>query len=310
MAHRKPVAERGRRPVYFGITLSGLNAGKGVSFASFAKTALKLRDETGFNAAEIWMDGGGHPSAFWPEQYDNGLTKKVKAFLSHFDFFGVHLPFSCSDFTSINPAVARTATEQILLAIRISGRLGARYLVGHARFGFHGRFDTEEGIRRYAEEARSFCDLAARYGMIYCMETCEYLDAPWKMARIAEEVDHPAFRLTLDAGKMMVYASRKFRDPRAKDYLDGTPKMLAWLRQHGRLIGSTHLWDYEISPGKGDRILPGNGLCDVKAVVRALAKCGYEGSYNLETSGTYREEKTAINTLKGYIDEALSGSRR
>ena len=104
----------------------------------------------------------------------------------------------------------------------------------------------------------------------------------------------------------MVYASEKFLHPEAPDWSDGTPNMLAWLSEHAGLIGSNHLWDYEQAPRRGGRILPGNGLCDIRAVVRELAASGYAGSYNLETSGSYEQERAAVVTLKGYLDEAAA----
>lgn len=297
---------------YYGITLSGLNVGDGATLEKALDAALRLKDETGFNAVEVWMDGvGRHPTRFWPEQYDDALTDRMRAFCENFACVGVHLPFAYSDYTCINPPVAAAARQQILLAIDQAGALGAAYCVGHARFANLNRVTEDENLRLYADAARQFADRAGRFAtgpggraMRYCMETCEFLDSPEKMVRIVAEAGHPDFRLTLDAGKMMVYASRKFTDPSAADYADGTPAMLAWLDEHAGLIGSTHLWDYEASPGRGGRILPGNGLCDIAAVVGKLVAAAYDGSYNLETSGDFQAEKTAIETLRRYLDAA------
>jgi sugar phosphate isomerase/epimerase len=294
----------GRTGVHYGVTISGIRT-DAPGFDTTAEAALCLRDETGMNAVELWMDrAGGVACNFWPEEYTGTVKKRVGRFLSHFDAFGVHLPFACSDYASLNPTIARAATDQILLGIRTAGELGASYTVGHARFNFLGRLSQEEGIARYAEVVREFCDEAARFKMVLCLETCEYLDSAEKMLSIVDAVDHPAFRLTLDAGKMMVYLSDKFRNPDAPDWSDGTPKMLDWLEKYAELVGSTHLWDYEIEPRKGGRILPGNGLCDIAAVVDRLVNGGYRGTYNLETNGTYEQEKTAVLTLKRYLEQA------
>lgn len=276
---------------YFGITLHGIKEEGTSTFESLTGAALRLQGQTGFNAVEIWMDGvGKSPCCIWPEQYDAALLKKMRAFLSHFEYKGVHLPFACSDYTSINPYVARLAKEQVLLAIKLAGKLGADYCVGHARFNYLSQVSEDEAFRRYAAVWREFADLAAEGGVRYCLETCEFIDTPAKFSRAYRETNHPNFRLTLDAGKVVWYTK-------------GNEGLFDWLdREALPFVGSTHLWDYDPSGGSR-RILPGNGRCDIRGVVSRLLASGYAGSYNLETGGTFEEEKTAILTLKGYLGE-------
>jgi len=294
----------------FGITLHGLLIGEPRTFETITEAALRLRAETGMNAVEIWMDCvSGRPCDFWPEQYDDRLIEQMSAFLSHFDCFGVHLPFASSDYACGNPVVSAAAAGQIALGVDVSAALGARYVVGHARHPIIGLSGDDEQLRRYAEVLRPLCDRAAAAGILYCLETCEFLGSSQRMLGMVAAVAHPAFRLCLDSGKMMMYLSRQWLDVPGDrwaegDWADASPNMLAWLEQHGHLIGSTHLWDYQIKPGEGGRILPGNGLCDVRGVVRRLVACGYPGSYNLETAGTYEQERTAVLTLKQYLLEA------
>ena len=297
-----------RKRPYFGITLSGLELPGERTFATHTAAALELQRQTGFNAVEIWMDGiSNAPVNFWPEDYDEHRLAEMAAFLAHFDTFGVHLPFAFSDYTAINPTVARAAADQIALGIDAAVTLGASYCVAHARFRNLGHVSEEENFRRYAEAFRAFAERAAAGGATFCVETCEFLDSPDKFLRMIELTDHPNCKLTLDAGKFMVYASANFGREGAKDkmdWTDGCRNMLAWLDEHADLIGSTHLWDYEKYPGAGSRILPGNGLCDIRGVVARLIAGGYAGSFNLETSGSFEQEKKAILTLKGYIETA------
>ncbi len=282
------------KKIYYGMTVNNLIVPGAKSFDEVSAAVFRAQDETGFNAAELWMDRVcREPGVYYPEEYTPALIRQMKGFLSRFEWRGVHLPFAHSDYTSINPVVAKAAKDQLLLGLQISAELGAHYCVGHARFQNCNIVPLDENFRRYGDVLREFSTLARKSGIRYCVETCEFLDTIEKMDRLVREVNHPSFGLTLDAGKVVTYAGN-----------EGLFKLMDMSAGH---IGSTHLWDFETPVARGGRrILPGSGACDLKGVVKKLVKQGYSGSYNLETGGSYDEQKLAVITLKGFIDEALA----
>ena len=83
---------------------------------------------------------------------------------------------------------------------------------------------------------------------------------------MADEIGRPNVRLIMDAWH--------FWD------VDG---ILDDLRDHGDRIVGVQLSDWRVSTrGWCDRVLPGDGTIDLRAVFRALEEGGYDGWYDVE----------------------------
>jgi len=66
-------------------------------------------------------------------------------------------------------------------------------------------------------------------------------------------------------------------------HLWNTPDLFDEIERHAHLIAGVHVSDYrEPTRGWADRVLPGDGVADVPAVLGALEDVGWDGYYDLE----------------------------
>ena len=66
-------------------------------------------------------------------------------------------------------------------------------------------------------------------------------------------------------------------------HLWNTPDLFDEIERHAHLIAGVHVSDYrEPTRGWADRVLPGDGVADVPAVLGALEDVGWDGYYELE----------------------------
>ena len=282
-----------RHSPFIGVTLHGLGLAEPETAESVTEGFLRLRDETPLNSVEIWMapEHKVRPAVYWPEDYTAERQRAMRTFLDQFDYCGVHLPFLFNNYIAPNPAVAGPAREQMRLGIKVAGQIGCKYAVAHAEWDNRGFLSEDDTFNRYRDAFGDFASLAERNGMLFCVETCFFIGHRARAVRMVQEVGHPNFRITLDAGKAMLNN-------------DGSNENVHRLIDEiGEHIGSTHLYDY---PNQTDysRVLPGCGRVDVRGFVAHLWEKGYRGVFNLETSAAYEQQKQAILALARYADEA------
>ena len=287
-----------RHSPLIGVTLHGLGLAEPETAESAMEGFLRLRDETPLNSVEIWMapEHKVRPACFWPEAYTEERTRMMRGFLEHFPYCGVHLPFLFNNYIAPNPAIAGPACEQLRLGIKIASELGCKYAVVHAEWDNRGFVSEDDNFKRYRDVFRDFASLAEQSGLLFCVETCFFIGPRERACRMVREVDHPNFRITLDAGKAMLNND------------ESNQNVHRLIDEIGKHIGSTHLYDY---PDETDfsRVLPGCGRVDVRGFVAHLWEKGYRGVFSLETSAAYAEQKQAILTLARYADEAVRSSR-
>lgn len=66
-------------------------------------------------------------------------------------------------------------------------------------------------------------------------------------------------------------------------HLSNTPDLFAEIEQHAGLIAGVHVSDRrEPTRGWADRVLPGDGVAGVPAILGALDRAGWEGFYDIE----------------------------
>ena len=74
-------------------------------------------------------------------------------------------------------------------------------------------------------------------------------------------------------------------------HLGDNPHFILDIQEHAELVSLVHLNDRAPTPRSWcDRLLPGDGVADVPAVLGTLARAGYDGWYELEVisdDGTY-----------------------
>lgn len=275
-----------------GLTLGGLGLDSPETEQSVLEGFLRLRQETPLNAVEFWMapEHRPRPGVYWPEDYSPPRRELMAGFLRHFEWCGVHLPFLFNNYIAPNPAVARPARRQLELGIEIAGGLGARYCVVHAEWDNRGFLTPEQNLQRYVEVFGTLCDLAAKSGMLFCVETCFFAQTPDVIEQLIAGVARENYGVTLDAGKAMLNNG-------------GNAGLHRLIERVGERIRGTHLYDY---PAEGDyrRILPGGGVVDIPGVVARLRRLDYAGSYHLETGGDYDQQKAAILALHALVKQA------
>ena len=137
--------------------------------------------------------------------------------------------------------------------------------------GAPGDYDPAEARRIVVEGLKQVAEVAGEHDITLGLEpyrkTSGTLVTTMKETmEMADEIGRPNVRLIMDAWH--------FWD------VDG---ILDDLRDHGDRIVGVQLSDWRVSTrGWCDRVLPGDGTIDLRAVFRALEEGGYDGWYDVE----------------------------
>ena len=106
------------------------------------------------------------------------------------------------------------------------------------------------------------------------IESWSILDTLGDAAAVVEEIDSPALGIQFDLW-----------------HLWNTPELFDDIEQHGHLIAGVHVNDWrEPTRGWADRVLPGDGVAGVPAILGALERAGWDGFYDIEVfsdNGTF-----------------------
>jgi sugar phosphate isomerase/epimerase len=164
-------------------------------------------------------------------------------------------------------AVRAQELEVCMRRLEIAARLGARRFVAGPPPGV---VDLPRVARRY----RELLELAEPFGVapsiefLGFVETVKTLDAAWA---ICSGADHPAATLTADAWHI-------FRGGGTADLLDTMPI---------ERVSIYHWDDAPPSPPRdvqtdNDRVLPGDGILDLRGLAAQLRRRGYTGALSLE----------------------------
>jgi sugar phosphate isomerase/epimerase len=135
---------------------------------------------------------------------------------------------------------------------------------------FTGRGDRETavaGVREVAREAeRLGLRLAVEPFQREGIESWSILNTLGDAAEFVDDVGSDAVGIQFDVW-----------------HLWNTPDLFAEIERHGHLIAGVHVSDYrDPTRGWADRVLPGDGVADVAAVLGALDDAGWDGYYDLE----------------------------
>jgi sugar phosphate isomerase/epimerase len=137
-----------------------------------------------------------------------------------------------------------------------------------------GELGSEEARRLVVDGLRALADEAERAGFPVGLEpmSARFRD-DWTMvttldeaAELCDEVGHGNVGILFDTW-----------------HLWDTPELLAEIERHGHRIVGVHVNDWrEETRAWCDRVLPGDGVADLPAILGALADAGWRGPYELE----------------------------
>ena len=135
---------------------------------------------------------------------------------------------------------------------------------------FTGPGDRETAIRGLREVARE----AERLGLTIALEPFQaegvenwsILNTLAEAAEVVAEIGSPALGIQFDVW-----------------HLWNTPDLFEDIERHGSLIAGVHVNDWrEPTRGWADRVLPGDGVAGVPAILGALERAGWAGFYDIE----------------------------
>ena len=143
---------------------------------------------------------------------------------------------------------------------------------------FTGPGDRETavaGVREVAREAeRLGLRLAVEPFQREGIESWSILNTLGDAAAFVEEIGSPALGIQFDVC-----------------HLWNTPDLFEEIERHAHLIAGVHVNDWrEPTRGWADRVLPGDGVAGVPAILGALDRAGWEGLYDIEVfsdNGTF-----------------------
>ena len=170
--------------------------------------------------------------------------------------------------------------------------------IGIVNIGSGGTTGDEESTKQSIERMRDFAKLAGDAGVKLAVKphVGQAIYNADTGLRLMEEVDEPAIGLNFDP-------SHLFR-------ADETPQEVA--PRWGSKIITSHFRDCpwrEGNPGTPDQQIPGRGIVDIPATLKALHSIGYAGPLNLEVIGAAGWELSRgmgiVAESRGYLHRCL-----
>jgi sugar phosphate isomerase/epimerase len=131
------------------------------------------------------------------------------------------------------------------------------------------------GLREVAAEAeRLHLRIALEPFQAVGIENWSVIDTLGDAAEVVEEIGSPAVGIQFDVW-----------------HLWNTPELFEEIERHAPLIAGVHVNDWrEPTRGWADRVLPGDGVAGVPAILGALDRAGWDGFYDIEVfsdNGTF-----------------------
>ncbi|MDD4267219.1 MAG: sugar phosphate isomerase/epimerase [Pirellulaceae bacterium] len=259
----------------------GLNTGTILGHHLSAPEQVDVAAKAGYRAIEPWtgdlkkyVDGGGSLKDLRKRIDDAGLLVS-----SAIDF---------SPWAVAERAARARGIEQMKHAMGMLAELGGRHIAA-APAGIHRTpgIDLLDVARRY----REILEIGASIGVIPQLEIwggAETLGRAGEAALVAMQTGHPKACLLLDAYHM---------------YKGGSP--FEGLRLlNGAAMVNFHINDYPADPpvdqiNDSHRVYPGDGVCPLADVLRALHETGFRGVLSLELfNKTYWEQYDALTNAR------------
>jgi sugar phosphate isomerase/epimerase len=177
-----------------------------------------------------------------------------------------------SGLTATAMEVASPDRERLEGIFWLAGELG----IGIVNIGSGGESGDEESTKRSIANIADLASLAGENGIRLAVKphVGQAIYDGKTALRLTEEVDEPALGLNFDPSHLF----RADEDPQ--------DVALLW----GERIATSHFRDCagrEQAVGPPENQIPGRGIVDIPATLRALRETGYDGPLNLEIIGAF-----------------------
>ena len=273
-----------------GICLSAINHDRHTR-SEAREEILRLQERFKFTSVELILEGIGRRFAPYPWEWTEEEFKEVKAFLTHFQHSGAHLPFFGLNVICVNERVRDDAMEQMRLAIEVAKRLGLDYAVAHAT-------GTTEGIMTAREPRRQFLAFTRLAGLckdsgIENAQNLHDIGACADMIRSLRNNEGLPVAMTFDTG----HANIPKNSGEAPYKRFGT--VADALGECKDIINNIHLHNNDGTSDQHRGIM--DGSADLKACIRRLQDLNYQGSISLEVRPQTQDLAGEISTLMEWI---------
>ena len=203
------------------------------------------------------------------------LVSDIRAQIEGADMFvsQVHGPWTWPPIYDADADARAVRLEQMKRAVELAALLGSPYLVIHPLMPFACRdvllHKEQEAHDINAQFMRALLPHAREHGITVCLENMPMkalaLASPSAILRFVKEIDDPFFKICLDTGHTTMVSDGSVADT------------VYMLRDELRVL---HVHD---NGGEHDEHrLPGEGIIDWQAFVKALHGISFDGVFSLE----------------------------
>lgn len=200
-----------------------------------------------------------------------------------FESRGLTLSSVCAHANLLDPASpARYGTAQIIKAVKLAAAIGVKHVItaeGEPKTPFGKNLNTSEAIFSIAEKLYEPLKFAEDYGVKILIEPHGHIsDSVKLMGEVIDKCNSKTLGINLDTGNLWL----------------GGGDSLEMIEKLGSKIEHVHWKDLpaEMIEKRGTQFgcgmsltALGDGVIDIKAIVNALVKAGFDGYSTLEIAG-------------------------
>jgi len=237
------------------------------------ETNARFLSELGFDGAEVSIMNAASVPAKWVREIAKRYGLAIPA-LGAGRYFLKHGLF----FTSKDKGVRARAVQAVQECTRLAGELGSHFIVGPVQG------NSEKGDREAFQQARdclgACAKTAEKEGALLLVEPINRFSTAFirtiaQGVKMVEEVNSPSLKLLVDTFHMNIEER----------------SMTQSIKEGGRNIAHVHFSD-------SNRLAPGQGHIDFRAVAEALREIGYQGFASGEIQPEPDQESAARWTVE------------
>lgn len=205
-----------------------------------------------------------------PETLDGSRRRRLTSLVGRFRRVTLHAPYhSVADvtFVSPSPAIVDASLAEVERVVALAADAGIEDVVVHSGRAVYWMTEAEVAERLRVALPR-LQELAERHGVVFAMESAEWLASPPGRLRLVTDAALSRVRLCLDIGHLST-------SPDGRPPLGDFASLAEVIDAFGPHTSVLHIHDTD---GRRDHLPLGpEGQVDVDAVARALREVGFAG---------------------------------